>query len=384
MGGPINSILSFEEDIKFRVKKSLTIVIIANANSDSHGVNFILRNFNIMDRLSNGVNFYLPGYDIITNKEYIDFYGKEYIKQLLQDRRYKDWVSSVFADSHLRQVYTDINSTRLGCISFNEAEFADFVMVFTSKIKNYRYSGRCQMILIPISTKRLPNYANAKVFDLDSIIDNPNSLSLDAFLHHTFNILREEHDYSIFERILCRPKKVMNKISGLYHEATSVRINDDKYEIVVRNVIADMERCLQWSLQQEFFFISYSSRNVMIAEMLKETMQNVGLNVWIAPDGIPQGRDYSLVVPTALRFAKTFVLLLSEDSANSRWVKRELDIAISNEANTKVKVLFAEGYTIEKMRERDDLRFYLNKVQIKYNYEDVISNQEVFERFISE
>lgn len=240
------------------------------------------------------------------------------------------------------------------------------------------------MIIIPIDSERNPNYDIAKVFELDSIINTPGNLSLDAFLHNTFNILHEEHDYSLFERLLGRQNNILKKITDLYHEATSVRFNDDRYEIVVKNVIIDMERCLHWSLQQEFFFISYSSRNVMIAEMLKETMQGMGLNVWIAPDGIPQGRDYSLVVPTALRYAKNFVLILTEDSANSRWVKRELDIAINNEANTKVKVLFAEGYTIERMRERDDLHFYLNKVQIKYEYNDILYNREALKQFVYE
>ena len=74
----------------------------------------------------------------------------------------------------------------------------------------------------------------------------------------------------------------------------------------------------------------------MMAEFLKNKLQNMGCNVWIAPDGIPQGRDYSLVVPTVLRYTKNFVLLLTEESAKSRWVIRELDIAISNEMNTLV------------------------------------------------
>lgn len=177
---------------------------------------------------------------------------------------------------------------------------------------------------------------------------------------------------------------VMNKISKLYNEATSSIYYDDRYEIIVRNVVLDMERCLNWSLREEFFFISYSFRNVMKATMLRNILQSRGLNVWIAPDGIPQGREYSLVIPTALCFAKHFVLLLTKDSAYSRWVKRELDIAISNEANTKVKVLMADNYNIEDMRKDDELMFYLNKVQVKYNFDDVLENQSLLERFIRE
>ena len=181
-----------------------------------------------------------------------------------------------------------------------------------------------------------------------------------------------------------RRDDILVEIERLYNEATSSIYHDDRYEIIVKNVVIDMERCLNWSLTEEFFFISYSSRNVMKATMLRNALQNKGLNVWIAPDGIPQGREYSLVIPTALRFAKHFVLLLTQDSASSRWVKRELDIAISNETNTKVKVLMADNYNIEDMRRDDELMFYLNKVQVKYNFDDVMKNQSLLERFISE
>ena len=112
-------------------------------------------------------------------------------------------------------------------------------------------------------------------------------------------------------------------------------------------------------------------------------MQEMGLNVWIAPDGIPLGRDYSLVVPMALRFAKNFVLILSKESARSRWVKRELDIAISNEANTKVRVLLTDGFTIDDIRNDDELFFYLNKIQIKFQYDDVTNNWEQLSRFVT-
>jgi hypothetical protein len=85
-----------------------------------------------------------------------------------------------------------------------------------------------------------------------------------------------------------------------------------------------------------------------------------------------------------LKFVKTFVLLLTPDSAKSHWVKRELDIAISNGSGTKVKVILAEGYSIEDIRNDNELYFYLNRVQVRYNYNDIINNQENFSRFLDE
>ena len=376
MGVPVYSIKGFEDDIKHRYRKDFALVILANAHSDSRAVEFVKRNFHVMDRLSADVNFYLPGYNVLK-----DGYGKRYCRESW----YRKEEEVEFSDSHLWFThYKDIYSPRLGPILFNEAEFADFVMEFTSKIPGFFYVGGCMMILLPITPDRKPNYAASKVFELDKIVECPGVLSLDSFLHHTFNEIRENHsDGSFVNRLLGRSNGVIKRVEELYREATFVRYHEDRYEIVVQNVIMDMERCLRWSLRDEFFFISYSSRNVMLAEMLKHSMQDKKLNVWIAPDGIPLGRDYSMAVPIALRFARSFVLILTKDSANSRWVKRELDVALNND-NTKVRVLFADGYTIDDMRRNDQLNFYLNVVQIKFQYEDVINNEEAFIRFISE
>lgn len=376
MGVPVFSIKGFENDIKRRYRKSFALVILANAHSDSRAVEFVKRNFHIMDSLSADVNFYLPGYNVL---QY------DYGEDCCRERWYREHEKEEYADSHLRSThYEDIYSPRIGPILFNEAEFADFVMEFTSKIPGFLFIGGCMMVLLPITPDRTPNYSASKVLELDKIVECPGKLSLDSFLHHTFNVIRRNYnDGSIMNRLLGKSTGVFKKVEELYRQATYVHYHEDRYEIVVQNVIIDMERCLRWSLMEEFFFISYSSRNVMLAEMLKNIMQDNGINVWIAPDGIPLGRDYSMAVPIALRFAKSFVLILTRDSANSRWVKRELDVALNND-DTKVRVLFADGYTIDDMKRNDQLNFYLNVVQIKSQYEDVIDNEEAFRRFISE
>ena len=186
-------------------------------------------------------------------------------------------------------------------------------------------------------------------------------------------------------RWLGRHRSVINLITRLYDNATTERFIDDKYEIVVQNIFFDIEKLLHWSLlEDEYFFISYSSKNRMQAEYLKDVMQRQGLNVWMAPDGIPQGRDYSLVVPNVLRLAKNFVLILSRESSKSRWVKRELDIAVSNDANTRVRVLLTNGFTIDDIRADAELFFYLNKIQIKYNYNDVVYDAKLLQQFVRE
>lgn len=391
MGVPVSSLKQFEENARYS-RKSWTMIIFANAASDSRAVEYVIRNFHEMDIISDDVDFYLPGYDIhnlhscynrdelewrnqMLSEEYQDFHG---------DDSFGHGVLGIVEKR--RNFFRTIDSPRLGSIVFNEAEFTDFIMEFNRKNHSYHYMGTCQMNVVPLSNGQ-PDYSRIRSYDLDAIIDNPSGPSLDSFFHHVVLAIREAQSYSrnsFLDRLFRRRDGVLADIDRLYEEATLFRGNDERYEIIINNVIVDMERCLQWSLREEYYFISYSSKNVLKAAMIGRLLQENGKHVWIAPDGIPQGREYSLVVPTALKLAKHFVLLLTPESARSSWVKRELDIAISNEVNTRVKVLLADDYRIENIRNDNELMFYLNRVQIKYEYEDVVRNPDLLERFMSE
>lgn len=407
MGVPVKTIKKFEEDLKYSQKK-WTMIIFANAYSDSKAVDFVIRNFHEMDVVSDDVDFYLPGFDVYDLKRSLQIGLDElswrnemlesyYTDCLMWKNRKRRRVASFYCFKPLDERPLDekegsyckiIDSPRLGPIVFNEAEFADFVMEFTRRKKGYVYLGTCQMLLVPVS-EGIPDYQSAAIYDLDKVVDCPAGPSLDSFFHHVLYIIRQ-FGYkqnglrSMMDYLLGRQSAVLREIDRLYSESTHYSDKGDKYEIIINNIIVDMEKWLNWSLKEDYFFISYSSRNVTKAKTLKWTMQKHGLHVWIAPDGIPQGRNYAIVVPTALKLSKTFVLLLTPESARSQWVKRELDIAISNEANTRVKVLLADGFSISDIQSDNELMFYLNRVQVKYEYYDVVHDETVFERFISE
>ena len=85
-----------------------------------------------------------------------------------------------------------------------------------------------------------------------------------------------------------------------------------------------------------------------------------------------------------LKLAKTFVRLLTPDSAKSQWVRRELAIAISNSVNTKVKVILSEEFIVSDIRNDNELEFLLDRVQIKYEYSDLIHSSDILNSFISE
>lgn len=397
MGCPVNSIRAMEDGLRYRRQK-MVIVILASANSDSRAVDFVLRNFHEMDLLSDDVDFYLPGYGI-----------NKYNRHLPRDYKPTEWMLEEaernFPDFHERRRFLFglqntrlqvIDSPRLGPIIFNVAEFTDFVLEFTRRIDGFHYLGGCQMVLLRPTYEGSPNYDEACVYDLDNIINSQSGLSLDSFLFRTFQAIRSGSFETIrqFRNPLLRKIFTHNKLSkstiiheidDLYDKATRYHDTEGHYNFIVQNIIKDMNRCLHWDIsEEEFYFISYSSRNVMQAETLKRLLQDNNIHVWIAPDGIPQGREYPLVIPTALKLAKIFVLLLTPDSAKSQWVRRELAIAIGNSVNTKVKVILSEGFTVSDIRNDNELEFLLDRVQVKYEYSDLIHSSDMLYSFISE
>jgi len=50
----------------------------------------------------------------------------------------------------------------------------------------------------------------------------------------------------------------------------------------------------------------------------------------------------------------------------------------------KVKVVLGDGFTIDDMRKDDELLFFLNRVQIRYDYNDIISSQLLFKAFLND
>lgn len=73
--------------------------------------------------------------------------------------------------------------------------------------------------------------------------------------------------------------------------------------------------------------------------------------------------------------------ILTENSAKSKWVSREIDAAVNN-STANLKIILANGFQLEQLKDYPDFGFYLNKVQVSYRYEDIIQNAETFERFM--
>lgn len=354
MGFPVLNVCSFEQKVQINHKKyrnPFAILLFVNANSDSKVKDCILNNFSLMNILSKEINFYLPGYYTAQNESDAKDLASTFT-QLVDDDYHDPYPVKIF------KTYSNV-------LVFSDSDLAEFVMTIAQRT-DYIWLGGNDIILLPIDEKGNVIYNVKRCFNLDKISVVDSTVSIDQFILQMFNVLRN----SIIEEDL------LAKLDGLYKEAAT-RVKYDystDYNLLasnIKNVYGD-----------DFFFISYSSKDIKEARRAKEMLESRGFKVWMAPDGIPSGHNYSEVIPSALNMNKYFILLLSDFSAYSPWVTRELNWAISQTGRTKIGVLLLNGFDQEDIQNNLKLKFQLECVQVRYDIGEVLNNESLQKTFI--
>lgn len=84
------------------------------------------------------------------------------------------------------------------------------------------------------------------------------------------------------------------------------------------------------SINKPYVFISYRSTEETFAYETKNILKKNGIESWMAPESIPAGSDYGSEIPPAIKGCFAFVLLLSKQAQESKWIPKEMDGAINN------------------------------------------------------
>jgi uncharacterized protein YjbI with pentapeptide repeats len=92
--------------------------------------------------------------------------------------------------------------------------------------------------------------------------------------------------------------------------------------------------------QSQSCFISHSTKDCNFADQLHADLQNEGVRCWFAPHDIKAGRKLHEQIDEAVRLYDRVLLILSEHSMNSEWVKTEIAHARQKELNESRQVLF--------------------------------------------
>ena len=87
-------------------------------------------------------------------------------------------------------------------------------------------------------------------------------------------------------------------------------------------------------------FISYSTQDQPFAERLFADLQSNGVRCWFAPHNIQGGKKLHEQIDEAIRVYDRLLLIISEASMNSEWVKTEITKARQKELDRGKRVLF--------------------------------------------
>ena len=78
-------------------------------------------------------------------------------------------------------------------------------------------------------------------------------------------------------------------------------------------------------------FISYSTDDSAVAAQVREGLEASGIDCWMAPRDIVPGKDYAEQILNAIEDCEVMVLVLSETSNSSRFVRSEVERAVSKD-----------------------------------------------------
>ena len=87
-------------------------------------------------------------------------------------------------------------------------------------------------------------------------------------------------------------------------------------------------------------FLSYSTRDQEFAERLHADLQASGVRCWFAPHDIRGGKKLHEQIDEAIRVYNRLLVILSEHSMDSEWVRSEIAKARKKEAREARRVLF--------------------------------------------
>lgn len=339
------------------------LLITANPIHDSKAARKVFMSIRGLDILSSKeVDICLPGFHAVAPAENEDCISRW--NELLKLEGDSDY--------HGTLPFVRLNCESSGELLFNDVDFAGFMMDLMNKCPSYTYVGNCDMIVIP-SVKGELDFEHMAIYNLEPLVKNDFAgNTLENFLLSVINVLRRDPDrHSI---------TALNKISGIYDSLFPNERNDEKYVSTTIHLDKTLLEYMKWSEEATVFFISYSTKDAFNAFALKSLLEKNGYPVWIAPDGIPSGFDYAQVIPAAIRISSRFIVLLSENSANSKWVRRELEKGISSDR--RVDAVMVDGFTIDDVKRFDHLDFLLSANQIRFSINELFNNKHSLAAFL--
>jgi len=344
------------------------LLMIANPLSCSDVAITIYKMFRRLDILSRDIIVFFPGFhhDVINKNGY-----HENINDKINS--YLEYNQINHSDYHGRSPIFHTYCDSVGDIFFNEADFARFINELEDSTDRFEYDGSTQLVLIPSLGGEII-YKEIKTYNLESLFDYQtcSSQKVEEFLVSILRSLQKDPQRNSLD--------VIPKINTIYNNKLTHCSSPQSLNRITIHLDDRIVEHMQWKKSDEVIFISYSTKDEYHAFALKALIEKNKKQVWIAPDGIPEGSDYACAIPAALRISSRVVVLLSHNSANSTWVRREIGKAISN--NKKIDGILLDGFTMEDINQYDHFDFLFEGIQIKYSIRDLFENKAILNAWL--
>lgn len=337
------------------------LLVTANPLLDSVGAISIFKLIKRLDVFSREITIFLPGFHV-TEKKNPDT-EEEIIQNLEKFATYNQQVENVDYHGNAPVFHTYIESH--GDIYYNDVDFSNFMLDLEESCPNFEYYARTDLVILPSANGKII-YDKVTSFNLDLLSCNTkdSEIQVQNFFHSVFKLLRKDEDKHSLA--------LLPKIRDLYYKYAANF--DDSSNVLIR-LDNRLLQYMKWKEHDEIFFISYSSIDSEQAIKLKKHLEKNNKNVWMAPEGIPSGLDYACVIPAALRITSHCLVLLSHNSARSKWVRREIAKAISNDK--KLDGILLEGFTTDDIKRYDHLDFLFENIQVRFSLTDLLNDQNI-------
>lgn len=103
-------------------------------------------------------------------------------------------------------------------------------------------------------------------------------------------------------------------------------------------------------------FISHSQKDKPIADIICNSLEQAGIDCWIAPRDIPYGTVWAGEIAAAIKASKIFLFILSHSSNASRQCYKEINIA----DNANIPMLCV---AIDEVKMSSALEYHLSNKQ---------------------
>ncbi len=238
----------------------------------------------------------------------------------------------------------DLNHTSLGYADLSRANLSD------ANLSNANLS-RANLSFADLSRANLTS-ANLTSANLHRAYLNETNLSsadlTTAGFHYTTFVEVDLRHVKGLETVLHLSRSIVDINSVLLpidehsrlHFLRGVGFTETQIELLPSLLTADRGKPLSLRVPYSSLFISYSSQDEVIAQRLHADLRENDVPCWFAPRDLQPGHYFRERIDHAIHTQDKVLLLLSEHSIESSWVRSEVELALAREIAQDCTLLF--------------------------------------------